>query len=206
MPMPFVDDLETARADIEAAESAAPKAAGRIASTAGTALGFMALGGPQLVQSGMRLARAAGGNLGTLRDMGRLALGNPRPIIRRIGGLLAEASEAGAKAPPPPAAALEPATVVPTEPAIETALRAPASSGGTRVTQEEARNALAKLLQKNVEEGAAEHAASLHKGVPTPDVPTNWDLMQRMEEGLLKARGAGARPPAVPRLRLAAGQ
>ncbi len=64
------------------------------------------------------------------------------------------------------------------------------------------RTAAQRQFQNVVDEGKSAYDASLHKGTVT-DPETNWDLMQKIEAGLLKAKGKGT--PSVPAWRRAAG-
>lgn len=205
IPFPFVDDLATAEADIEDAESAAPKGAGRIASTAGTVLGAVATGVPQLVQSGLRLipaaAKAASGRAGTVVDVARLFTGNGAPLGRRLfRGALETAmdgvEQAATKAPAPFASpASVTSTVEGVQPGSGALARALAKAQKPVAEAVERRAPRAEL--EGVFQRALDESQAAAKAGPES---TNWDLMQRMEEGLLKAKGSTA-PSSVPRLR-----
>ncbi len=151
--------------------------------------GKLAQSVPALLRGGGNVLKAVKGRAGTTIDVLRLAAGNPRPLARRFVRGLADVTGEGLKAPKSPFP-----TPAPVTSAVE---GVQAGSGSLR------RKALERQFQNVVDEGKAGYDASLHKGTPIGEPPTNWDLMQRMEAGLLKAKGKGA--PRVPAWRRAAG-
>lgn len=77
-----------------------------------------------------------------------------------------------------------------TQSAAETVMeRAPA--------QVSARGNLERQFQNVVDEGQAAHAASIRHGHFAVDPPTNWDMMEKIESGLLRAKPGTAAKPRV---------
>lgn len=156
---------------------------------------------------GAGVGAATGYGLGKLADKTgatRAAMGRLATAANESGAADAVRAAIGVR-PLSPLRQVSQFTVLP-EPSVAPALtRAagvaePSPAITVPLTKAAARSQLEALLQKSSDEGAV---GELVKGYPIKTDPaTNWNLMQQVESGLLKAKGGGT--PSVPRLRLAA--
>lgn len=181
----------------------------------GTLYGFLrGAGAADPMTTGERATNAAvqgvaGGALG--RAAGLVGAGasrlypsagnDARALIGAVRGLLPKAAppapltESAIESVMRPVAANAPSAL---EAAAADAAPAGEATGGT-MSKAAAKSALGRLLQQKLDEGAIGETV---KGYPiSGDPPTNWALMEQVENALLKAKGAGARAPSVARLR-----
>jgi len=152
---------------------------------------------PTLLRGGVRIAKTIGSRLGTIRDVARLATGNPRPLVGRLMSSLAEGTAEKA-APFAGKAASVADAVAGVAPGASSIPRASVAS--LPLNREAAKQALEKMLGQSVEEGAVGESV---KGYPiASDPPDNPELMQRIAESLrgrprFRPTGGRSSPPSI---------